>query len=158
MDGMSLLRFEHTRIASMARELTAMASQSMPANQLALFRVRAELRKALTVHLKREDWVLYPRLLASERPEVCALAKRLGAEAVAFSSAFRDYCRQWTTVCIAADWLGFRKETLAILSQLQHRIHVEDHELYPLVGDEDDVHRLRTPADVRQGSFADIRR
>ena len=134
MDDMALLRFEHRSIASMARGLAAMASQPMPANPLELFRVRGELRKALLVHLNREDWVVYPGLLASSRPEVRAHAKRLAAGAAAFSSAFRDYGRQWTTVSIAADWPGFRKETSAILARLQHRIHVEDHELYPLVG------------------------
>lgn len=131
MDDMDLLHLEHKRIASMARGLTAMVSQPIPPNPLALFRVRTELRKALTVHLNREDWVVYPGLLASTRPEVRAHAQRLAAGAAAFSAAFRDYSSQWTTVCIAADWPGFRKETLTILAQLQHRIHVEDHQLYP---------------------------
>lgn len=139
MDDMNLLRLEHIRIASMARGLAAMVSQSMAADQLELFRVRSELRKALLVHLSREDWVVYPQLVASPRPEVRAQAKRLAAGAAAFSSAFRDYGRQWTTVSIAADWPGFRKETLAILAQLQRRIHVEDHELYPLVSVADHV-------------------
>jgi len=132
MDGMNLLRLEHIRIVSMADGLATLARQSSPGDRLDLFRLRRALSKALLVHLAREDWVFYPRLLASTRPEVHALARRLAVEAAAFSSAFQAYGRKWTTIIIEADWLGFRNETLAILVQLKHRIRVEDHELYPL--------------------------
>jgi hypothetical protein len=61
------------------------------------------------------------------------VAKRLSDDALAFTIAFRDYCRRWTTTAIAADWAGFGKATRAILARLRHRIDSEDHDLYPLV-------------------------
>ena len=137
MDGMDLLRLEHIRILAIADGLAAIARRSTPGNPLDLFRLRGDLRRALLVHLAREDWVVYPRLLASSRPDVHALAGRLVGEAAAFSAAFQAYGRKWTTASIEADWPGFRNETLAILAQLRQRIRVEDHELYPLVDDAD---------------------
>jgi len=135
MDSMILLRLEHKRIASMAADLAAMVNQRTPPEPLMFLAFRRNFSRILAVHLAREDWVIYPRLLADERPDVRALAARLAAEALAFSEAFRDYGRRWTTNSIAADWPGFCKETLAILARLERRVHVEDTELYPLVDD-----------------------
>jgi hypothetical protein len=133
MDAMSLLRLEHRRIESLACDMIAIVEQRNQPDPLMFFRLRREFARILTVHLKREDWVVYPRLLASPQPEIRDLARRLGAEVAAFSSAFLIYSHRWTTVCIAADWPGFCKDTLAILARLRHWIHVEDRELYPLV-------------------------
>jgi hypothetical protein len=135
MDGMTLLRLEHKRIASLATELAAIVNQRMPPEPLKFLAFRREFRMALAVHLAQEDWVIYPKLLADARPEVRALATRFAAEALAFSDAFRDHGRQWTAVAIAADWPGFGKATLAMLVLLQQRIRVEDRELYPLADD-----------------------
>jgi len=140
---MDLLRMEHLRILAIADGLAAIARRSAPGNRLELFRLRGDLRRTLLVHLAREDWVVYPRLLASTRPQVHALAKRLAVQAAAFSAAFQAYGRKWTTASIEADWPGFRRETLDILAQLRQRIRVEDHELYPLVDDSGHDHRLR---------------
>lgn len=135
MDSMTLLRFEHKRISSMAADLTEIVNQRMPPEPLKFLTFRREFGRTLGVHLAREDWVIYPRLFADARPNVRALATRLAAEALAFSDARRDYDRQWSTVRIAGDWPGFRKETLKMLARLKQRVDVEDRELYPLVDD-----------------------
>lgn len=132
MDDMTRLRCEHKRIASMAADLTAVVSQERPPDPLEFLAFRREFGRMLAAHLAREDWVTYPRLLADAGPRGRGLATRLAAEAQAFSEAFRDYGRRWTTVCIAADWLGFREETLTILARLLHRVEVEDREFHLL--------------------------
>jgi hypothetical protein len=141
MESMTLLCLEHKRIASMARQLAATVSQEAAPDPTSFHQFRREFGAALAVHLNREDWVVYPALFVSKRPEVRALASRLSADANHFSSSFRDYNRRWTTVCIAADWAGFREETLAMIARLQRRIAVEDCELYPLL---DDIERHST--------------
>jgi len=143
MESMVLLRLEHKRIASMAADLAAMVNQVEPAEPLRLFAFRREFGRILGAHLAREDWVIYPPLLTDARPEVRELAKRLAGEALAFTSAFREYCRIWTTVSIAADWPGFGKATRDILARLKLRVDVEDRDLYPLVADADNNPRLR---------------
>jgi hypothetical protein len=143
MESMILLRLEHKRITSMAADLAAMASQPVPPEPLRLFAFRREFGRILGAHLAREDWVIYPPLLTHARREVRELARRLADEALAFTQAFREYCRYWTTVSIAADWAGFSKATLDILARLQHRVEVEDRDLYPLVDEADDDPLLR---------------
>jgi len=143
MDGMTLLRLEHLRISSMAADLAAMVDAPAPADPVSLLAFRRQFARTLGAHLAREDWVIYPRLLADPCPEVRALARGLSDDALAFTSAFRDYCRQWTTIAITADWPGFGKATRMILARLQHRIGTEDRDLYPLVaeaGEEPRIH------------------
>jgi len=133
MDSIETLRSEHVGIGLMANSLATLAKGPIPSDCLELFRARGDLRRALLSHLSREDWVVYPRMLASNRPEVRALATRLAAGAAAFTSAFQAYSRRWTTPSITADWEGFRDETLAMLAALKRRISCEDDELYALV-------------------------
>jgi len=144
MESMTLLRFEHKQIASMAADLTAFVNHRISPEPLEFLALRREFGRKLATHVAQEDWVVYPGLLTHPNPRVRALATRLAADALDFSGAFRAYSRQWTTVRIAADWSGFRKETLAILARLQLRIQVEDRDLYPLVDDAGgDRHPLR---------------
>jgi len=138
MEDMTLLRLEHVRISSMAADLVAMVDQERPADPVRLLAFRREFGRMLGAHLAREDWVIYPSLLTDTRPEIRALAGRLADDALAFTTAFREYCRLWTTVRIAGDWRGFGKATRAILARLQHRVTVEDRDLYPLVADGDE--------------------
>jgi len=132
MDSMTLLRFEHRQIALMAADLTGFVNRRIPPEPLEFLALRREFGRKLATHVAREDWVVYPGLLADPDPDVRALATRLAADASDFSEAFRVYSRQWTTVPIAADWSGFRRDTLAILARLQLRIHLEERDLYPL--------------------------
>jgi Hemerythrin HHE cation binding domain len=138
MENMILLRLEHKRIASMAADLAAMVDQPTPADPVRLLAFRREFARTLGAHLAREDWVIYPSLLTDARPQVRALARELADDAHAFTTAFRDYCRHWTTTAIAADWRGFGKATLAVLARLKNRVDVEDRNLYPLVADVED--------------------
>lgn len=133
MENMTLLRLEHARISSMAADLAAMVDQETPADPLRLLAFRREFGRVLGAHLAREDWVVYPSLLTDPRPDVRRLARDLADDALAFTTAFRQYCRQWTTVKIAADWRGFRQATRAILARLEQRVAAEDRDLYPLV-------------------------
>jgi hypothetical protein len=145
MDSMTILRFEHKQIASMAADLTTFVNQPVPPEPLEFLAFRREFGRKLATHLAREDWVVYPSLLADQNPDVRVLATRLAADAFDFSEAFRAYSRRWTTVPIAADWSGFRKDTLAILARLQLRVHLEDRDLYPLFDGPGRARRLLPP-------------
>lgn len=148
MDDIALLRFEHKQIASMAADLTSFVNRRTAPEPVEFLAFRREFGRKLAIHLAREDWVVYPRLRTSRSPVVRALAARLAADAADFSGAFRAYSREWTTVRIAADWLGFRRDTLTMLARLQLRVHVEDRELYPLVDDAGRDPPLRRRADT----------
>lgn len=136
MDQIELLRQEHGRIAEMARELEAAVARDEPPDRVVFLHLRREFGRTLTAHLKHEDWVIYPRMFGNGRAEVREAAGRYHIESAAFSTAFSDYNRDWTSLRIAGDWSGFREETLAILASLRRRMHVEDHELFPLLAEE----------------------
>src|ERR1700709_1808148 len=93
----TLLRLEHIRIASMADNLAAMVSQPTLTDPIRLCAYREEFGSTLTAHLAREDWAVYPCLLPDRRPHVRACARRLADDALAFTTDFRRYCRDWTT-------------------------------------------------------------
>ncbi len=135
MHDIEILRADHVGIGWIADRLALMVDRPAPVKSLDLFQVRGELRRALLNHLAQEDWVIYPRLLASNRADVRVLAASLADGAAAFTAAFKMYSRRWTAESITADWQGFRKETLAILDALKRRISFEDNELYPLVAE-----------------------
>ena len=126
-------RAEHREIASLMDRFAAMLAAETPPEPLAFLQFRREFGRVLNQHLKREDWTLYPHLMASPRPEVRGVAQRLHAEIGAFEAAFGAYARCWTSVRICENWELFREESEALIRRLQHRILVEEQELYPLV-------------------------
>ena len=133
MDRIESLECEHHQLTAMAEELGGICAAFGPPEPLWFLQFRRKFARLLTSHLKHEDWVVYPSLLASIRPEVRAAASRFFAESMALSTAFRDYSHAWTTDRIDRDWAGFRIATRQILAGLLHRIHVEENELYPLL-------------------------
>lgn len=137
MDQIELLCREHLHIAEMARALEAVVGRDEPPDRLVFLHLRREFGRTLTAHLKREDWVIYPRMFGNGRAQVREAVGRYRLESAAFSTAFSDYNRDWTSLGIVGDWSGFRDETLAILASLRRRMHVEDHELFPLLAEEE---------------------
>jgi len=130
------LAAEHRQIAAMARELAATVSGSVLPDPLVFLQFRREFGRVLTRHLKREEWAVYPQLTAHRDGRVRALAEQLCADSQRFSADFAAYAGRWTAAKIAADWEGFRVETLEIIGGLLDRIDAEDNRLYPLLAEE----------------------
>ena len=65
MADLDQLRIEHSYLADLARQLMAMIKEDIPPTQNDLYLLRQEFASALIRHLKTEDWVVYPQLLAS---------------------------------------------------------------------------------------------
>jgi hypothetical protein len=133
MDDMEIFRDEHRQIAGLMNRFGDMLAEATPPEPLAFLHFRREFGRALSHHLKREDWMLYPRLRASPRPEVRNMAERLCTEIGAFEAAFAVYGRRWTSARICADWAQYRRESEAMILGLHRRILLEEQELYPLV-------------------------
>jgi hypothetical protein len=139
MDQIEALRCEHQLIDKLAAELASFVAGPTPPEPVAFLQLRRAFGRTLSAHLKREDWIVYPRLRAHARGEVRDLAHRFCTAAAALSTAFAAYGQFWTTSAIADDWKGFQAATAAMLASLDDRIAMEEDELYPLLAEAGDA-------------------
>ncbi len=133
MTNIPKLRDEHFRLLGTVRRLGALIERRMPPPPLHLFALRHELSSTLIVHLKVEDWLLYPPLLESADTQIACTARSFSEEMGGLSDAYRAHCDKWSADAIAADWAGYCAECREILDALTIRITRENRELYPLV-------------------------
>jgi hypothetical protein len=137
------LRNEHRRLLALAGHLGRHVAGAFPSDAKArddFNAVRTRFRTELIAHLKREDWVLYPSLLASGDRQLTDTAQNFVDEMGHISDAFTDYSRRWLPDAIAADWPGYCAATRAVLGALAARIEREDAGLYPLALTVEAVH------------------
>ncbi len=133
MDRVETLCAEHRQIRILVGRLNEFIARSTPPDPVEFLYFRRDFGRTLVRHLKKEDWLIYPRLKASSRSGLREVAARLCSELGSFEEAFGSYTRRWTSGGISKDWPGFREETLAMVQLLQRRMALEESELYPLV-------------------------
>ena len=133
MADLDQLLEEHREILRVVERLRFLIGQPKPAPQLHLFALRHELSSTLIGHLKREDWVLYPRLLASTDPQVASIALAFSEKMGGLGVAYTQHCKQWDASAIHSDWAGYCGASGVLLDALVKRITRENRELYPLL-------------------------
>jgi iron-sulfur cluster repair protein YtfE (RIC family) len=133
MSDITKLREDHAELVRLVRELGARIERPTPPPQLELFELRRQLTSTLIAHLKAEDWVLYPRLLASTDPAIAATARAFNDEMGGLAAAFSNYSETWNATAIAGDWAGYCEASRAIIEALTNRIVRENRELLPLL-------------------------
>ncbi len=129
---MQRLRAEHAALVTLSRIILDMTKAASPPQANDLAAARGALREALVRHLKCEDWILYPRLMATGDTELMRITREFELEMGSLSADFVAYDDAWTGARVAADWAGFRRETRAIFDLLATRIEREERDLYPL--------------------------
>lgn len=132
MATLQVLREEHAYLARIVGQLGECISRPIPPPSVELFTVRRELNATLIGHLKAEDWILYPILLASDDPETAATAQQFLDEMGGLAAAFLAYADKWSANAIESDWAGYCSESKTIIEALTERITRENRELYPL--------------------------
>jgi hypothetical protein len=133
VDDIEIYRAEHRRLDILIDELDFLLAQDAPPEPLGFLHFRRDFARLLTQHLKREDWILYPKLRASPRAALREIAGRFAEELGDFEVRFAAYGREWTTVRIGEDWAGYLTVTAALMRDLRARIQHEETELYPLL-------------------------
>ncbi len=133
MSDLAKLREEHAELMRLVRRLEAFIARPSPPAQSELFDLRTALSSALIAHLKAEDWVLYPQLLASEDAAIASTARSFNDEMGGLAQAYTVYAEKWTAGMIQFDWDGYCRESRTICASLVIRIAREDQELYPLL-------------------------
>ncbi|SBV31166.1 protein of unknown function [uncultured Sphingopyxis sp.] len=130
---MQRLRAEHAALFTLSRIILGMVRAGRPPPRPAeLASARAKLRENLVRHLKCEDWILYPRLMATGDQDLMRITRDFEIEMGDLAADFAAYDEKWTGDRAAADWAGFCRETAAIFDMLAARIEREERELYPL--------------------------
>ena len=133
MSSLAQLRNEHADLVRIVKQLEELIGGDTPPASLSLFEVRRKLSSVLIAHLKAEDWVLYPPLLASDDKDVASTARRFVDEMGGLAQAFTVYVERWDALSIESDWTRYQKETRGIIEALTSRIVRENQELYPLL-------------------------
>ena len=133
MDDLTEFRAAHWQLGVLMDGFAAWLEHDAPPEPLGFLHFRRDFSRMLTQHLKQEDWLLYPRLHASPRAELRAIAARIHDETGAFEAWVAAYGRHWTSGRIAADWAGYREATAEMLRRLRQRIALEEEELYPML-------------------------
>ena len=133
MSDLMKLRQEHAQLAEIVRRLAKAIAQPHPLVANELYMLRRELSSTLIAHLKAEDWVLYPRLLASVDEKVATTARAFSDEMGGLAEAYTAYVDKWTATAIEQDWRGYCSDTQGIIEALTCRINRENRELYPLL-------------------------
>jgi hypothetical protein len=91
-----------------------------------------KLASGLIGHLKREDWILYPKLLRSSDGRVAVTARAFSAEMGGLATEFGGYTERWRASAIENVWAGYRIATAEVLQLLKLRMVREERDLYPL--------------------------
>ena len=130
------LREEHALLMRIVADLSECITRLAPPPTIELFAVRRQLNATLIAHLKTEDWILYPMLLASYDSNTAATARQFVDEMGGLAAAFYDYADKWSASAIEGDWAGYCRESNGIIAALTDRITRENLELYPLAARE----------------------
>ena len=133
MSELLKLRQEHAHLVEIVSRLAKVVAGAHPPGAGGLFKLRYELSSALIAHLKAEDWVLYPRLLASAEGKIAQTARAFSEEMGGLAATYMAYADKWTAAAIDDDWRGYCVETAGIIEALTNRITRENRELYPLL-------------------------
>ena len=133
MSSIALIRSEHAELVRIVREWATLLDRDTAPPSVDLFAVRSRLSSLLVAHLKAEDWVLYPPLLASPNAEVARVARNFVDEMGGLSAAYSAFMEKWDALSIQADWAQYQKEAGVIADALGNRIVRENRELLPLV-------------------------
>src|SRR5687767_12626192 len=88
---MQRLRAEHAALVTLSRIIGDMVREPRPARPTELASARSRLRDTLVRHLKCEDWVLYPRLMATGDPELMRITRDFEIEMGDLAADFVAY-------------------------------------------------------------------
>ncbi len=133
MSSVNKLRGEHASLALIVGQLSEMIAQGSPPPARELYPIRMRLASELIRHLKSEDWILYPTLLASRNQRIALTARAFSASMGGLASEFKTYCERWDANAIMHNWTSYQAETFEILRSLKLRMTREERDLYPLL-------------------------
>ena len=133
MSSLNKLRGEHASLNIISDQLSEIIAQASPPPAPELYAIRRRLASELIRHLKSEDSLLYPALLASRNERVALTARTFSSSMGGLASEFKTYRERWDAYSIARHWTRYRTETFEILRSLRIRMTREERDLYPLL-------------------------
>lgn len=126
----AMYRSQHAELVRLASRIPVEGALDELDANLALGR----LKGVLAIHLKLEDSVLYPAMLAHASPGIRDKASKYQREMGDLSASFNAFYVRWTAPdAIRKDPPGFQREWKTILAALGARIAAEENDLYATV-------------------------
>ncbi len=134
MKATAELRREHASILRRVSILNGLAASRMT-REIAEQTCKSILAidGLLVAHLRDEDELLYPKLIAAQDSEVRRTAETWFEDMSGILGAWIAYRDHWTPDDVLANTDRFRAATTGILGALAMRIENENRELYPLL-------------------------
>src|SRR3546814_11669781 len=93
---MQRLRAEHAALVTLARIILDMVRAPHPPPPAELAAARGKLRENLVGHLKCDDWILYPRRMATGVQELMGVTREREIEMGARRAECNAYNDNWT--------------------------------------------------------------
>src|SRR6266498_5023777 len=138
MGSVNNLRKQHRELIQLARELTPLLHAERLGHNCTSIRLRlsAFVRK-LQVHMALEERFVYGRFLQHPDEAVVAMMMRHHHQTRLLGTFVTHYAQQWTLStdeAIEKGSMAFVEQTKSLFDQVWKRFHLEDEELYPLLG------------------------
>ena len=124
----TILSEEHAELIELANKLLESIAGDAPDASFSATRWR--LNHVLSVHLAKEDKLLYPSLKRSASATTRMMAERFQIEMGGLAMQHQLYCERWTIDQVQLNWRKFQQETKEILTLLGQRIRREEDQLY----------------------------
>ncbi|MCK9396926.1 MAG: hemerythrin domain-containing protein [Methylobacter sp.] len=126
-------RQDHVAILTEVTELRKLIQTGISQNAGTIAKKIVAISSTIKLHLAAEDRTLYPRLLASDNPDVAQLGIIFQAEMGDIAAAYMEFARRWNLESkVSADPDGFKEDANNIFKSLHQRIQRENKKLYPL--------------------------
>lgn len=127
------LRVDHDELLELSKAFRVLLAQAAPPTGIELVEFRQAFTKQVLGHLHREDMLLYPRLLKSQKRFIAAMAQSFQDDMGGLLGAYKSWALAWPTERALKNWRNFGSDTRSLLMMLERRIGQENNRLYPLL-------------------------
>jgi hemerythrin-like domain-containing protein len=123
---------DHREILRLIAVVEEIAEGSAP-RAIEALRALTRLHATLAEHLRREDDMMYPRLIDHSEIAISRNALAMVSEFHYLTGDLSLYLLAWPESRIACAWTDFGEDTMAMMGRLRARLEHENALLYPMV-------------------------
>lgn len=128
--SLSLMIEEHSELRAAMTEMRLALQSDI---DVAIHQLRWRLSFLIARHVSVEDSHIYPVLANDPRPNVAAIVARFTGQIGELKARATAWRADWNGESIQADRAGFAAATTALFKEIDHRMMIEERDLFPLI-------------------------